>query len=426
MDVVEIPKIKILVKKDKLVIFLLHIFLFIALDFSYVKYVVAEHLHMGFTCSFSSFSLIVGIIVFLIPLIILLITKIDDFTYGVLNLIFLFSVIPSIITYKYQLIEFKIMFAHLFFFLSVFLWCRYAFLNIKVKMFEERKSYYLLFAIAILSIVPFVIIFTPHINLSNLVLNNIYETRAIQKEISGLYTSYMYSWLSKVLIPILLVLALIFKKKLEIGILFSMLIFLFLCGAHKSVLIGTLLVFFFYKGSYTHKIKYFLYALNFVVFFGVLLYLLNDHKFINSLITRRIFFLPSLLDSYYFSFFHDNYLYWSGSFMKYLIEYPYNFDPPQLIGEVFFDSSDVSANNGIISDGYANLGMLGIFINVTFVSFYLMIIKSLKISNKFFGVIFLFVFTLISSSLTTILLTHGGLLFILISSKFLKNTYKYD
>ena len=60
--------------------------------------------------------------------------------------------------------------------------------------------------------IPFVIKFLPYINVKNLLLQDIYETRAIQKKISTPYYGYSYSILSKVLIPILIVYSLVYKK----------------------------------------------------------------------------------------------------------------------------------------------------------------------------------------------------------------------
>ena len=159
-----------------------------------------------------------------------------------------------------------------------------------------------------------------------------------------------------------------------------------------------------------------------MLLFGEFLGYFYDNYFLSSLISRRVFFIPALLDTYYFEFFNSKPLYWSGSFLRSLFDYPYNLKPPYLIGSEYFGRADMSANNGIISDGYANLGWIGIIINILLISFIFSFFNSLKINHKFYGIFIAFFFSIVSSYLPTVLLTHGGILLMIVAQLFLRNT----
>jgi len=105
-----------------------------------------------------------------------------------------------------------------------------------------------------------------------------------------------------------------------------------------------------------------------------------------------------------------------------IISYPYSMPPQNIIGEIVFLSKDVFANNGIISDGFMNMGMTGVVVNILIVSACFAFLSRLRISTQFFGVIFLFFYSLVSSFLPVVLITHGGLLLLFIGQFFLKDT----
>jgi hypothetical protein len=132
------------------------------------------------------------------------------------------------------------------------------------------------------------------------------------------------------------------------------------------------------------------------------------------------------LDSFYFDFFEDNPLYWSGSIGRNFIEYRYDKPIPYVIGDVYFNDPEMASNNGIVSDGFSNAGILGVIINGLFLGFYISVIKSLNISHKFYGLYFLLLISIISSSLPVVLLTHSGIALLIFALLFQKNTTKFD
>ncbi|WP_299430992.1 hypothetical protein [uncultured Maribacter sp.] len=147
-----------------------------------------------------------------------------------------------------------------------------------------------------------------------------------------------------------------------------------------------------------------------------------NNNFLMVMSIRRTVFLPSLLDILYFNFFEENHLYWSETFNGVFFNYPYKHPHAFIIGEKYFGTIIWNANNGVISDGFMNFGMLGVFINSILIALYFSFLNQLNISSKFFGIFFLLFFVIISSSLTTVMLTHGGILLLFVSFFILKNS----
>ncbi|MBL6871549.1 MAG: hypothetical protein ISQ95_03030 [Flavobacteriales bacterium] len=383
--------------------------------------------YMGFSANFSFSRLLLSLSIFLFTLFLISYVKINDFIYFIGIIYFVLAIIPSSITYSNQLISVSILFSHYFIFYSIFIIGNYIRLPMKLFSIKENNKLLLVVFFSLLLIIPFFIKFLPYVNLKNLLLQDIYETRAIQRKINTPYYGYTYSVLNKVLIPILIVYSLVYKKYKTLLIGVFSLIFLFLCGAHKSVLLGSILLLLFYFGNVVNKLKFFLsLTIIIIVSFSVFYTIDNESLLPLSIVARRVFFVPSLLDSFYFDFFEQTPLYWSGSIGRNFIDYVYDKPVPYIIGEVYFNSTETAANNGIVSDGFSNAGFLGVIINGLFLGLYISVIKSLNISHKFYGLYFLLLISIISSSLPVVLLTHSGIALLISALIFQKNTTKFD
>ena len=418
---------KILIKREKFQILILLVILFIVLSLVYTFFVVENYSYMGFSSNFSFSRLLVSFSILSFTLFLISYVKINDFIYFIGIIYFVLAIIPSSITYANQLISVSILFSHYFIFYSIFLIGNYIHFPVKLFSIKENNKLILVVLFSFLMIIPFIIKFLPHINLKNLLLQDIYETRAIQRKISSPYYGYTYSILCKVLVPILIVYSIVYKNYKLLLFGFFLLIFLFLCGAHKSVLLGSILLVLFYFGNVINKLKMFLsLTIIIIVSFSVFYTIDNESLLPLSIVARRAFFVPSLLDSFYFDFFEQTPLYWSGSIGRNFIDYVYDKPVPYIIGEVYFNSTETAANNGIVSDGFSNAGFLGVIINGLFLGFYMSVIKSLNISHKFYGLYFLLLMSIISSSLPVVLLTHSGIALLIFALIFQKNTSKFD
>ncbi|TXK05062.1 hypothetical protein [Flagellimonas aequoris] len=135
--------------------------------------------------------------------------------------------------------------------------------------------------------------------------------------------------------------------------------------------------------------------------------------------------LNALLDYCFFDFFRDKPIYWADSFLASSIQYPYELMPSHLIGKEYLSNPNVNANSGIIANGYKNAGIIGVLINIVFVSIYLGMLNSFRISPKFYGLFIVLIFTFTNASLTGSILTHGLLILFVVSMFVLRNT-KYS
>jgi len=352
-----------------------------------------------------------------------IVVRSKGFLYIILALILIFFVLPSAILFaNIKNVDFRIFLSHEIFFLVTLAVGKLK-VNIASKTLGLNQSRKLLLTIIVFGIIPFLVLYLPHINLNNLLLKEIYETRALMvTKVNNLYTNYTYSWFNKILIPILFVFGLYFRNRKTIVISILLLIFLFLCGAHKAVFVGLFMVLILYKFDYLKKTKYLISFIIAIAIGSLVLSLVFDNDFAMVMTIRRTIFLPALLDVLYFDLFDGNHLLWSETVNGLFMEYPYKHSHAYIVGEVYFKDIKWGANNGLISDGFMNFGMIGVFINVLTISFYFSMLNQLNISSRFFGVFFLLFFVIISSSLTTVMLTHGGILLLLGSFLFMKNT----
>jgi hypothetical protein len=281
----------------------------------------------------------------------------------------------------------------------------------------------LLFFIASLLMLPYFIVYYPLVNFKNLLFVDIYETRFLFIDNSHPFFGYTYSILSKVIIPILLLYAFETKRYIWLFLLSLYLIFLFLCGAHKSVFVGLLVLFVFRNINYKLFINHY-YSILFastIVAIGLAEWFDFDKFWIY--LHCRVMFIPMILDMSFYDVFNNNNIYWSYSVLKGIFDYPYSQSPEIIIGE-YVGLIGTYANNGVISDGLKNAGFWGVIINSFIVSFYFLILNNLKINQKFLGIFIILVFTFVSNPLPIVLLTNGGVFLLVCAYYYMNFTIK--
>ncbi len=155
----------------------------------------------------------------------------------------------------------------------------------------------------------------------------------------------------------------------------------------------------------------------FLVFISIPDYFMNNNNMFKSMFVRRVFFVPSLLNEYYFDFFKNSHTYLSQSIFSGLFDYKFDVNPPHLIADVYFHKPKMSANNGLISDSFMNFGYWGVVLYSFIFSIIFAFMNSLKLNPKYFGLFIFYMFTFISSAFLTVILTHG--FFIVILSAFI-------
>jgi len=364
---------------------------------------------------FSILRFCFAVILFGVNLFFLNTLKKSKLVFIVLAIFFALLTIPSLIAFtSASMYPVKLLWYHQGFFYGLFLLTKVRIDFSSIPVINKTQSLYLLLAVTTIGVIPYLLVYGPHINLKNLLLIDVYQTRSIMGKLSNPYFGYTYSIFTKIIIPLIIVFSLELKKKVWVlvGVLYLILFYLF--GAHKTVYVGLIVVLVFYRFSFAQSVKFIVkYSSVLVILFTILALFGYDYPWILSF--RRVHFIPTLLDICYLDFFEDNYLYWSQSVLKGFVEYPYDMRATNLIGDIYFNRPDMSANNGLISEGYMNFGGWGVVINTFIIGLYFMVLNSLKIPAKYFGLFVLTLFSFLSSSVFTVLLTHGGLALIIVS-----------
>lgn len=258
----------------------------------------------------------------------------------------------------------------------------------------------------------------------NLDIFSIYGLRAEATANMSAAMAYTFSGVSKVILPIAVIFAMRLREWWALALAGVFVILIYGMMHHKSVLVLPLAVGALY---YLQKIRRdnllihaFFCAVVVISFVDVLAIMhFKNAGLFTSFITRRIFFLPPLIDSFYIDFFSSGEkLYWSTSGIGFgFAENPYPVTAPYLIGELYFGSSEMGANTGIVGSGFAHAGLLGVAVYSALLG---LIIGVLNCYGRVIGHAIIscvsvpIIITIINTSdLSTVLLTHG-LAFLLI------------
>lgn len=406
---------KLLVNKYKFINTIILIAVLFYLEYIYKTFIFNRFEYMGFMYNFDILKYFETKLLFFSTLLITIYKTRSKFIYSIITIFSLFLLIPNLIIFEFTDAPRIVSYSIVFFILTLHL-VSFSKTNIKFPKISENQSLYLIIIIMLIFLVPIITQYGFKLNFNVLKFQDIYEVRRSASEGASSISSYLYNWLSKVIIPIIITFSLIKKKYIVTTIGVMVLLYLFVTQAHKSVFFGIIIVlFFFFFKNYYKKISFFLIILFSVFIITHLLTVLTGAYAPESILVRRVFFVPALLNTYYFDFFRDNYIYLSHSIFSFLFEYPYEVPPPSVIGLEYFNSVNTHANNGFISDGFMNFGMIGVFIYSILIVLLIKSFDLLKLDSRYFGVFFVMIFTLISSAFLTSLLTHGILILMLMA-----------
>lgn len=368
-------------------------------------------LHRG-VIAYAVFIIVLGLSVFLSR---------SEFILAVNNAILAFILVPNLVLFQYMHMPLAIITGIVLLILLTLLIGQW----LKIPAIPALKKAQRIPFLVILSCVfflPFLFTFGTHLNLDLLLLQDIYETRANSEETQNVFTAYFYSWLGNWIFPVLFVISL-WKKNISLS-MFSVMgqLYLFLTSGHKiTYLVLFLIIIFSFGRDYKKKSLLLTGGLIALIMLSQVSLFFFQSRLIESLFIRRFLFIPSILNIYYYDYFQQNHLYLSHSIFSWLFKYPLNDTPQAVIGKEYFYEG-MSANNGIISDGYMNFGFTGIVVNVVVTSLIFGYFNKLNISHRFFSIFIILIITLNSGALLTALLTHGILLFMILATFTLKNT----
>ena len=251
--------------------------------------------------------------------------------------------------------------------------------------------------------------------------DQVYDIRR-ENNIAGIL-GYFVNWTTKVLAPFFFAFGFIYKKYSYILIVIIMQLLMYLSFGNKAFLFSIFSLVYLYWISKRKQPFLFLYcSFGMVNILSILIKNIFATDFLVRTLPYRMLFVPSQIQFRYFDFFSQtDKLYFAETFFGQLLHFDtgYGIPVPILISRIYLNNinSESFANTGIFSDGYANLGYLGMFLMSVLLGFLLLFLDSLslKISLRFIvcsmGYL---IFVLNDTSLLTALMTGGLLLMLLL------------
>lgn len=396
---------------------------YVILQVYYLYFISISYTGFGFYLDFNTGKYVESNLIFLLILLqALFLSRKSEFIFAVFIFFNVLFLVPTLIIFSYGNLGRGPLYSivAMVVVVGMFSSFRVKFPNIKGR----RLSYGVLMAFLVLLLVPIVVNFGFYFNLRNIFLEDVYETRDIFAGNSSRILDYIYNWLIKAIVPILMAYYTIRKRYGYALISLGVLLYLYIISGNKIVYITAfIMIFFLFIGEgYLKKVQYFLFAL----VLGLLLIPLVDHYVLNShsfkgIFVMRTLFLPSRLNYFYFDFFKDSPLFFAeSSFFNQFFTYPFDRPIGFIISETYFNSSEMNANNGIIGDGYMNLGYPGVALNICLVACIFLFFNSLNLDSRYLGLFFVILFLLLSVPMLTLFLTSGLWLIVLMAMSVMK------
>lgn len=387
--------------------------LYLLLSVEYYRFVYGYFcLRMGFQFGVEPVSFMAGIVMMVALMAFMsLARRADDCLYAVAMVVSVLCTIPQIILFQVGRAScYGALYALLLVFLLTYPGVRLPQLGF-AKVSDNCRRW-LMPVLAVLALLPFAFTFGLPSDLSVLSMDErIYEVRQLASQRGNLITSYLQGPLCKVLFPMLVIMGLSNLRRQWWMALVGVvgMVYLFLVNPEKSILFSVMVVLLCYPfDDYRVKAGVFLYALLTLVFVSVLLNLLTGNIMVESIIVRRLFFIPALVSDAYFAFFDKTPVLLSHSVLGAAFEYPYAVEPSRLIGEMMYARNTINCNTGIIADGFMNFGHVGALCFVALTALVIRFLCACSCDSRYFGLLFLLVFTSLNSALLTTMLTHGG------------------
>lgn len=260
--------------------------------------------------------------------------------------------------------------------------------------------------------------FNPSRLLSLESLASLYDIRFEQRAASAnasIISRYGTSLLTKIIIPMMFVICLFYKRYFWALFFFGMQLSVFSVSAHKSYIIVMLVTFFVFRMLSKKKNAglYFFEMVSLFCLFTLLIYWGTGNTILIDVLVRRALVVPGLLSGYFIEYFSINGLaFYSQNFLKIIFENQYTMAPPFIIGQEYFGRAELRANVNAFGDTFGNLGGIGVIFNSILMGLILLCLnifsrgkQKLIVIPSLCGI----AWTFGESSFVTSLLTHGAL-----------------
>ena len=404
--------------------------LYFSLNIAYYFFVAPHFSYIGLISNFSLLNFFISIIIIFFYGLIIKIN--NDFLSSFLKIFFIVvSFIPVLTLFTFNAINSLFVIHWVLFFLFFIILFNTTIKFKSIELLPITPKNVNLLVITFFSSLIYFSIFGLSLNTEyfNFFSSTLYEGREVfDQKMSALGVSrYFFSNFQNVFLPFLLAFGLINKNKSIIIISILFFIYVFLNTTFKSILLTPLLIigiYIFYNFNkiylpsfimkHTYKI---ILIICFVDYFLIF-------PFLNTVLIRRIFFLPGLVSEKYHTYFNENgFTYFSDlPFFEFFSSNPFTYSIPETIGRYFiYEEGYMNAN--FLADAYSKLGLLSVILYLIILKLLISFSESSR-NNKEDFIIFSLVVTpfiaLSNSSLTTTLFSHGLLLSLFVSSQIKK------
>jgi hypothetical protein len=394
-----------------LYIFLLQIVFISILQIAYVYFIVHHYSDMRFTAKISPDEFVIGEALFVSALLLANLFAKDDFMFSIFHTIISFFLAPNIVLFQFMQSNVVIVLGIISILVWAVLW-NLIFPTFTAKRVKGNQRLLLLLVLTIIFLTPFFITFGFDISPAVFDFDEVYSVRVESDLRSNLITNYTYSLVTTWLLPLCLIFGYMHRNVPVIVSSIAGLLYMFAVTGNRITffVIFVIVAFLFFR---TYRAKLLAMYTGICVLFTMGLIFFDEIPQIADLLIRRFLFLPALLNIQYLEFFNGRPVLYSHSFLSSVFDYPYDVPPPRVIGYAYYQGGNMT--NGIVSDGFLNLGYIGIFFNTLLAGAIITFFNKLKVNAIFFGLFFLLVQKFIDSGMFTALLTHGVFAFMLAS-----------
>lgn len=197
----------------------------------------------------------------------------------------------------------------------------------------------------------------------NFDLNSLYEYRIQQREVLKelpRYVNYFLVWVPFIILPLLLYVGLVRRNYFDIACAVILIVLAFFILNKKAALIGPAFTIALYFAVVLSKRYGLILLFLMVILLAIPAYVIFGDTFYMHTFPRRVVYVPALVNIAYFDFFFENEtVKLSSSIGRWISEYPYDLQPPNLIGRERFHAPEMNANSGVYGTGYMHFREFG-------------------------------------------------------------------
>ncbi|MCB8964138.1 MAG: hypothetical protein H6536_03735 [Bacteroidales bacterium] len=402
-----------------LMVFLSPLLFRLFLDISYFTQTVKYYGYLGYVVDTTSFHYVISWL-FLVPFLFFHILLCRRYSFSsVVAILFLFvSVIPNTSLYAFVPISGR------YFFLFFIFWVIFYSLLLRFPDFFTSKNVRVpfFFPFLLFLLVVFIILFISGRYTGFRFWINIYDVYSIRWDQETWNLPLVFNYVimaASVILPFFFVLFISQRRWVLSCFVFFIVFLNYGIGGQKSVLFSlfsTVLGYLFFSFERT---KYFGILFTFIPIVSCLEPIIIGSRNIHVLAIQRGFYIPARITQASYDFFstHELDLYRQKFMRRFGFDSPYDMSIERILSGLYFNDYQSSANNGLFSDAYSNLGVIGVLIIpvVLVIILKLFDLCSASINAKlFFGVIVSCFIALFSMSFSIALLSNGLIIMMLV------------